>query len=343
MKTTAFGLDIGNMIMKAVWLSREKGGLLLDAVLTSPTPEKGMLSESTLDQEEMARAIRKLVDQANIGTNLVHIALPENQVYTKVVEMPVLSDKELSSAIYWEAEQYIPVPLSTITLDYTVLSRPAKTQEGAKMQVLLVGAPTALINKYENVIALAGLSIETVETEILAAIRSLVIGAEFPTSLIVHIGHLSTALAIVRKNILAFVYVIPVGGEAISRAIASDFGFSLQQAEEYKKLYGLTDKSLGGKIGKAMEPILLSIFGEIKKAMAFFEEKYPDDKISQIVLSGGTAKLPGLETYFAQNIGIETLIANPWKALASQEVPKEIVDNASEYTIAVGLAMRDYE
>ena len=38
-----------------------------------------------------------------------------------------------------------------------------------------------------------------------------------------------------------------------------------------------------------------------------------------------------------------TAIANPWKVLASQQMPKEILDNASDYTIAVGLAMKDYE
>lgn len=343
MRARAFGLDIGNVSIKAVWMSQEKQGLFLDAAEIIPTPEKGMLSESTLDQEEMARAIRKLVDEANIETRYVNVALPENQVYTKVVDMPVLSDKELSSAIYWEAEQYIPVPLSTITLDYTVVRRPEKNENGGKMQVLLVGAPTMLINKYEKIITLAGLSIDSVETEILAAIRSLVIGKNFPTSIIVHIGAMSTALAIVKNNIIVFAYVIPTGGVAISRAISSDFGFSIQQAEEYKKVYGISDKSLGGKIGRATEPILLSILSEMKKAIIYYGDKYKDDKLNQIILSGGSAKLPGLTSHFANATGIETVMANPWKTLASQEVPKDILDNAPEYTIAVGLAIREYE
>ena len=101
---------------------------------------------------------------------------------------------------------------------------------------------------------------------------------------------------------------------------------------------------MGGKIGKATEPILNSILGEIKKSIAFYSQKYKDDSpIRQIILSGGTAKLPGIEIFFVNNSGIETAIANPWKVLASQQMPKEILDNASDYTIAVGLAMRDYE
>ena len=337
-----FGLDIGATSMKAVWLDHTSKGFLLKSALSQPTPAKGMLSESPLDQEEMAQAIRKIVSDGHITTPHVNIALPENQVYTKVLDVPQLSDNELQSAIYWEAEQYIPVPLATITLDYTVLKKPEKT--GEKMTVLLVGAPTSLIDKYEKVITMSGLYIETVETEILSAIRALMLTPNSPPTIIVNIGAISTSFAIIKSNIIVFTYSIPVGGTAINRAIASDLGFSVQQAEEYKKTYGLKDSSVGGKLGKATEPILATVISEIKKAVAFYEERYKNEEsISQVLLSGGTAKLPGIDVYFARNTGVESAIANPWKMLADQEVPKDIIDNAVDYTVAAGLAVRGYD
>ncbi len=340
MKQKAFGLDIGTSSIKAVWLSREQKGFFVQSAQTIPAPIRGMSSESPLDQEEMAKAIRAIVTESRISTRYVNVALPENMVYTRVIEMPPLSDKELASAIYWEAEQYIPVPLSTITLDYKVLTRP---QGGSldKMQVLLVGAPTAIIDKYENVLNLAGLSINAVETELLSLVRALVVDEKFPATLLISIGAVSTSLAIIHTNSLAFTYSIPTGGVALSRAIASDFGFAVQQAEEYKKVYGLVDGNVGEKIGKVTEPILSAVLTEMKKALAFYGNKYPDDPIKQILLSGGTARLPGLATYFTNNTGIETATANPWKILVEQEVPKDIIENAPEYTVAVGLAMRD--
>jgi type IV pilus assembly protein PilM len=328
---------------KAIWMDPSKDGFVLNSVMTTPTPEKGMLSESILDQEQMAQSIIKLLQDASISSKVVNIALPESQVFTRVIEMPVLSDKELSSAIYWEAEQYIPVPLDTITLDYKVLRMPQPSDVKPQMDVLLVGAPTTLIDKYEKVIAMAGLTISSVETEILSVIRAIIIGEDFPSTLIINIGGVSTSIAIVKNGTLVFTYSIPTGGTAISRAIAADFGFSLSQAEEYKKVYGLSESSFGGKIAKATEPILSSLLIETKKALAFYNEKFVNDPIRQVVLSGGSARLPGLDGFFARNTGIETVIANPWKVLASQEVPKEIVDDAAEYTIAVGLAMRSYE
>jgi type IV pilus assembly protein PilM len=350
MKTKPLGLDIGGSSIKAVWLSDQNNAVSLSAAITVPTPSKGMLSEAPLDEEEMARSIHQLIEEAKIETQVVNVALPENKVYTKVLEMPILSDKELSSAIYWEAEQYIPVPLESITLDWKVLKRPEKTDADTKMQVLLVGAPTSLIAKYQKILGMAGLTISYIETEILSTIRALMFpymqkkDSVFPNTLIVTIGAMSTSLAIVKSGVIVFTYSIAIGGAAINRAIASDFGFSLTQAEEYKKTYGISQKDLGGKISESTKPILLSIIGEVKKAIAFYKDKYKNDTpIQQVLLTGGTAKLPGIDLFFAENCEIETATANPWHILAEQQVPREIIDNAADYTIAIGLALRDYE
>ncbi len=342
MSKKSFGLDIGTKTIKMVSLSPSKDGFILDASIITPMPEKGMLSESPLDEEEMATAIKKALNDSGIESKFVNIALPETQIYTKVIEMPALSDKELSSAIYWEAEQYIPIPLSSITFVWSILKRPQKFTAGDKMEVLMVGAPTTLVNKYKKIISMAGLTVVSMETQILSAIRALV-GSQFPPSLLVDIGEVSTCLAIVKDGIMIFTYSTPTGGGAISRAIASSFGFSAAEAEQYKKTYGFADRVFGGKIGLAAHPILMTILTEVKKALSFYDQKYKDEPIKQILLSGGTAKLPGIDAFFANNSGIETVIATPWKRLASQQIPKQILDNGAEYTIAAGLAMRDYE
>lgn len=350
MNIRPLGIDIGASTIKAVWFSQpQKDMLALAAAVIAPTPPKGMLSESPIDEEEMARVIRQIVLEAKITTKTVNVALPENKVYTKVLEMPTLSDKELASAIYWEAEQYIPVDLNTVTLDWKVLKKP-ETQVGTeKMQVLLVGAPTSLIEKYQRVFSLAGMSIQFVETEILSIIRALVFPSvskqmTFPNSIIVNIGAMSTSLAIIKDGLLVFTYSVAIGGSAINRAIAADFGFSLSQAEEYKKTYGLTNQTVGDKISASAKPILVSLAQEVKKALAFYKEKYKNEApLVQILLAGGTAKLPGIDLFFAQECGIETATANPWLVLDNQQVPKEIIDNSCDYAIAVGLALRDYE
>ncbi|MBI4084311.1 MAG: type IV pilus assembly protein PilM [Candidatus Levybacteria bacterium] len=342
MKEITFGLDIGATSVKTVWLERQKEGISLKACMSVPSPAKGIFSESPFDQEQMAQVISDLISEAKVPSRLVNLALSDGQVFTKVIDMPVLSDKELSSAVYWEAEQYIPAPLSTITIDWMVLRRDVKMQSGLKMQVLLVAAPTELLKRYQKIVELAGFSVASVETEILAVVRSVLTGSTFPTSIVMNIGSLNTALAIVQNGMVIFTYSIPLGGIAINRAIASDFNFTNLQAEEYKKTYGILEKNFGGKIGKAVDPILTSLVSEVRKALAFYNEKYKNiSPVTQVQLAGGTAKLPGLNLYFAKNLSIETVIANPWKALNIQGVPPPLLEAGPEYAVATGLALKD--
>jgi type IV pilus assembly protein PilM len=344
MKSNAFGLDIGTTSTKLVWLSRERDLFEYATAVIAQTPQQGMHSESPFDQQEMAQAMNKYMVDAKISTKNVNISLPESQVFTKVIDMPVLSDKELSSAIYWEAEQYIPAQLNTMSLDWSVLRKPAEASADAKMQVLLVGAPLQLVKRYQTILEMAGMTLTSVETEILSVIRSVVQGNNFPTSLIMHIGALSTSLALVQNGIMVFNYTIPLGGIAMTRAIAADFGFSPTQAEEYKRSYGLLDKNFGGKVGKAIEPILTEILSEVKKAISFYSDRYKNESpISQILLTGGGAMLPGIDLYFVRSISIETVIANPWKYLNIQKVPNEMQVHGPELAVAIGLALKEYE
>src|SRR4029077_11323617 len=101
----------------------------------------------------------------------------------------------------------------------------------------------------------------------LAIMRGLISAKNAPTSLIANVGAMSTTLGIIQNGMLVFNYSVPLGGIALTRAIASDFGLQPEQAEEYKRVYGLSDKNFGGKITKAIEPILVSLISEIKKAM----------------------------------------------------------------------------
>ncbi len=337
-----FSLDIGSATIKAVMLEKHGNTIQFKSSIVAPTPARGMMSDSSLDQEEVAQTVRKMVLDAKITSRNVNLALPDNQVFAKVIDMPLLSEKELTSAIYWEAEQHIPVPLTSINLDWKVLRKDPQTVKSPRMQVLLVGAPSHLLKKYQEIFELSGINISSLETEILAVIRGIITSENFPTSLIVNIGSLGTSIAIVQANILVFLYTVPLGGTAMNRAIATEFAFTTTQAEEYKKTYGIDQNNFGGKIKDAVDPILMSLITEIKKAITYYTDKFKGDyPITQIILTGGSAKLPGIIPMFVEQLSVETVIANPWKASNIQGVPPGLQERAAEYTIAVGLALKD--
>ncbi len=342
MALNTFGLDLGSKHVRAVWLdSTGEHAFSLSSAFSAPMPEKGLQSESPLDQQQVAQVIGQVVSEAHITVKSVNIALPENQVYTRVVETPVLSDKELTSAIYWIAEQQIPIPLKSVTLDYRILHKPTPEEKSTTMQVLLVGAPTALLDRYEHVLSLIGLSIASVETDTLAALRVLTKPDKIGR-MVLNVGLASSTLSLAVGNDLRVVYSIPTGTMALTRAISTNLNMSLTQAEAYKNTYGVTPGH-GNSLEVAVEPILNVMVSEVKKAISFFREKLPDATLSEMLLIGDDAQVPGLAQYFQARTGLTTHGADPWGMLGIKNLPKELVDEGPAYAVALGLAMRTYE
>ncbi len=337
---SSVGLDIGSHSIKLIELGSDRSGITLLAAGSVPTPPKALSSKLAADYEAVAIAIKDLFKATGCKSKTVNIALPESQVFTRVIEVPQLSQRELSSAIKWEAEQYIPLPLDQVNIDFTVL-REAKMTTSGKMEVLLVAAPKALLEKYLTILELSEVTVANAETEIIAAARALVRSTStIKTAMIVSLGAQTTDLAILRSGILAFTRSISSGGEALSRAVAQGLEFNLTQAEEFKKTYGLERDKVEGKILAAAKPIMETIVGEMKRAVEFYMEKHKDEHIEAIVLSGGTARLPGMVIYIAETMGIETQLANPWVGIR-KDAKQSILDvDASTYSVAIGLALR---
>lgn len=335
-----FGLDVGTNSIKVVELAKEGKGFRLVTFGLSPSPPKGFSSESSIDLEILAESIKKLVKDSRINTNNVAVALSETQVYTRVISTPPLSEDELSSAIRWEAEQYIPLPLSDVRLDYQILSMPDKNIPGAKAEVLLVAAPITTLNKYLKVLEHANLKPVLVETEIISVARSLV-SSSMPTSLLVDIGANTTEIAIVRQGSLSFTRSVATGGNALARAVSTDLGLEIGQAEEYKKSYGLDESKLSGKVEKAIKPIFDVIVSEMRRAISFYQ-KEKMDTVSRAVLTGGTSRLPGIVTYLAQVLGIEVLVGDPWQTVTMTDQQKATLSlDGQLFSAAVGLAMKN--
>lgn len=337
-----FGLDIGTHSIKAVQLG---GSLDSPTFITAgqfPAPAGAILSEAEEDLKTVAETIKNLHKEAKITTDKVITALPESQIFTRVVEMPQLSKQEIQSAIDYEAEQYVPIPLSEVRLTWQILSSRTGPDKKPKVEILLVAAPNNLINKYLKILKAAGLTAVSLETETTAVVRALVQRIEgSPTTLIISIGASTTDLTIVDSNQINFTRSIATGGMALARGIANDLGFEIDQAVEYMKTYGLDATQLEGKVTSAIKPIFDVIVNEVRRALAYYSGKHPDKPVKRVVLAGGTAKLPGVVLYLAEALGLEVQIGNPWDGIGlPPNISKKLIEEGTSYSVAVGLALK---
>ena len=327
------GLDIGAKTIKLVQLKQESETKYSLSAL-------GQLATSNGDKTE---AIKKLIKEAKPTVSQAVIGLPESQVYTRVIEMPALEEPELTQAIKWQAEQYIPVPLDDVELKHQVIRKfTGGSASNPMMTVLLVAAPLNLLNEHLSIVQKAGLEVVSVETEILAVGRALVGQNLFsPTTLLVHFGSDNTTLAILSRGDLTLTQAISSGGAAMTRAIASAAGLDIPQAEEYQKTYGLDMSKLEGKVATAIKPVADIVIAEIQKSLAFYETRGGDDNVKRIVLSGGASLTPGLVTYFAEALPAEVQLGDPFINITVNDRQKpEVNDSAAIYTAAVGLALK---
>lgn len=331
MQKLLLGLDIGTQTIKAVQMSRDKNSNQILAAGFIPTPA---------DEKSMPDSINRLVHDMKISSNDAAICLPSVNVITRILEMPIMSDKELSSSIKWEAEQYIPMPLDKVKIDYTVIDR---DEQSSKLKILLIAAPITLLEKYINITTSAGLNPIAIETEILAATRS--ITTSFPQlsqAIVMSLGAATTEIALIHDQTLVYTKSIPLGGNTLTRAVAQELGFEITQAEEYKKTYGLEEDKLEGKIAKTLVPYFTTIFSEIEKNVSYFKELYPKEDITNITVCGGGAKLPGLILSLTKNLGLDTQISNPFINLAvDPNILPTLSADAPTYTQAIGLALKD--
>ena len=227
------GIDIGSKTIKIVELSHEGGKFRLKA--SGVVGHQGKTPEMVKDDKEFAvlsDAVKKLHKEAKISSKEVGIALPETQVYTRTIKFPQLTDAEIASAVRWEAEQYIPIPVNEAIVQHQIIDRREDTSPPS-VSVLLVAAPKALVEKYARVVEMAGLSLASVETDLIALVRSLAPSDQ--TVLLVDFGGRSTDIAVAKNAQLIFSRSIPTAGEAFTRAVAQTLGVEESQAEEQKE------------------------------------------------------------------------------------------------------------
>ncbi len=338
------GLDLGSNNFRAVELENDKGKAVLKSFGTYQSPKLDLASDDPTSLDEYADAIKTFLREANFSSDNAVVGMPEANVFTRVITYPKMSSKELNSSIIFEAEQYIPLPLEEVNYSFQIIDDEA-VEEG-KMSVLLVAAKKTILQKYVDILKRAGLQPKGIEPETLALQRSLynnptAIGA----SIIVNMGAQSSQIIISYKGFVRFTRSVNVGGETMSKLISQELSLDAAQAEEYKKTYGMDAGQGDGKIFNVIKPVFDNILGEINRSKMYYTSHSPSVTINKVILSGGTALMPGLLFYIASNLDCEVELANPWKnILLSSKLQKDkdlLIEQGPVYVTSVGLALKE--
>lgn len=332
----ALALDIGTYTIKAI-VGKPGKNPKVDLVAEVFNPLGVSIAADENQADKMTKQIQAFITDNKLPVNDLRLSLPETLISTKVITLPSLTDAELASAIHWQAEQHIPIPPEELSIEYEVLYRPPQKDSNVLMKVLLIGVRKSVIERYLQVFTNLGIEPTLLETQVISIIRSANFEVSDPTTLVVHIGASSMDMAMVYQGQLEFVISHVTGGQVLTRSLEQTIGLDATQAESYKRTYGLDETQFQGKVREALLPGVRIMVGEMQKAIKFFTSQHPGENVARILLSGGTAQLPGLAQFITQELGVEVLIAAPF-AQATGQIPTV---NHTALTVCMGLLSRE--
>lgn len=333
-----FGLDIGYSGMKVMQVDRSgRKPTVTGYGVTSF--DKALIKDGVItDHEAIAKVAHELFSKNLVGeitTRRTAVAIPASRTYNRTITLPKMPAKDIPEAVRLEAEQYIPVPLDELYMDYATIS---KTDKGTEL--LAVAVPKKVVDSYLALTEMLGLEAVTMETTIGAAGRLFVQAeqSDVPTVLI-DLGSLSSDITIFDKTLIV-TGTVPGGGDDFSEIIAKKLGVTHQEAHVIKTKYGLGYSKKQKDITEGLGPMLDQLGKEIRRMIRYYEERTTTEgKIRQIVTMGGGANMPGLSEYLTNMLRLPVRMCDPWQHIdfAGLQPPNSI--EKSMYVTVSGLAL----
>jgi len=344
-----FGIDINDLSIKIVKLKKSRNVFRLVS-FNEVSIKRGIIKEGVIqDQDALSDAIRWACDSVKgkkLATTYVIASLPEEKSFSQVIQMPKMTDEELQSAVPFEAENYIPLPIDKVYLDFQVIDAHSKDHNN-HLDLLINGMPKSIVDSYVFCFKKVGLTPCILEVESQAITRALIKNKEeVPPLLIIDLGVANTGFIIFSGGSIRFTSSISISSEQITHTIADKLGVSISKAEALKLRYGLSSNGQREqKIKEVIHPIILELADQIKRYINFYQghvshEYFPSEgNIEKIILCGGGANLKKLPDFLSKELKMPVETGNPLVNLKKDGYLSSL-KNPLAFTTAIGLALR---
>jgi type IV pilus assembly protein PilM len=311
---TLVGLDIQPGYVSAVQ-ARVNGSILVQRAAGAALPPDTVREGEVLDGGVLADALRELFEQSRLDKR-VRVGVANQRTVLRTMELPPLTDrKELATAVRFQAEDQMPMPLDNAVLDFHPLGV-IDTPAGPRQRVIVVAAQRDMVERLLSAVRGAGLCPEGIDLSAFALIRSLHRGDEEHAGrvLYLNVGGL-TNMAIAEGTVCRFTRVVSGGLESMAIEVAERNGVKLAEARELLAAVDLDDVPAVGSAptfdnfearseGEPAEqpridvrPILAAgvreIAGEVRNSLDFHRSQEGGGEVSSVVLSGPALQIKG--------------------------------------------------
>jgi type IV pilus assembly protein PilM len=338
------GVDIGTSSVKLVELKESSKGFQLENFAVGPIPSQAIVDGAIMDAGAIVESLQGLIREYKIKRRQAAMGLSGHSVIVKKISLPEMSEEELEESIHWEAEQYIPFDIDDVNLDFQILNSTELSEEG-KMDVLLVAVKKDKIDDYTSVLIQAGLNPVIVDLDAFALQNAYEINYEVVPDknvALVNVGAGIMNINVMRNGMSTFTRDISGGGNQYTEAIQQELHVSLEDAERLKMSEVLPEvdvSAVKGIVGSVNENLAV----EIQRSFDFFRATSSDQEIDTIILSGGCARIAGLDQFLKERLGVQVEVSNPFQNIQVSEKKFDlqyISESAPLAAVGIGLALR---
>jgi len=347
MSQLILGIDVGSYSIKVAEIERTVKEFHLVGFFEQPIVNAEALGREAATSQALAR----LFEEYNLSAQSVYTALPGQATSHRAIDLPFADFKKVDQTIEFEMENYVPLPLEELLIDYEFLNT-SKTGS----TVLVSYAKASDFVKFLNMMTGVEIDPRFVGSEPVELANVMKMGVLQPEGAyaLVDLGHEKTNILIFLGPKLQFARTIMVGGRDLTKAIADSLNIPVAEAERMKIEMGQIGPDVEGAdqttrdVAKAMQGPLDEILLHLKQTfMAFQEQK--QEVVQALILCGGTSRLPGIDQYLSaklrKNVSFLDCLDFPFNQLSDSNWCRPIAASALAlaYRGVLGSGIRDIQ
>lgn len=342
------GLDISSSAVKLLELSRRGDTYQVEAYAVEPLPPNAVTDKQITDPRVVGECIARAVARSGTRTRHAALAVAGASVITKIIQMPAsLSESDMEEQIKVEADQYIPYPIEEVNLDFQILGK--GDAASGSVDVLLAACRKEQVEQRCAALEIAGLIPKVVDIEAYALENAcLFLRHQMPdqgrgrTVAVVDMGANTTSVLVLHDLQTVYTRDQVFGGRQLTDDIMRHYGMTAEQASKAKN-YGNLPESYEHEV---LAQFVADMGQQIDRSLQFFfaaSSQYT--QIDQIILAGGCAEIPGVDSVIGERLRIPAVVARPFAgmSLSAKAKPGQLAKDEASLLIACGLAYRAFD
>jgi type IV pilus assembly protein PilM len=304
---TIVGLDIEPGYVAAV--ETRPGRVSVDRAAGAQLAPGIVREGEVIDVDTLAGVLRQLFAEHKLGKR-VRLGVANQRIVMRTVDLPPIEDtKQIASAVRFQAQEHIPMPLDQAVLEHHSMGL-VETAEGPRTRVVLVAARRDMIDRLLEATKRAGLRPQGIDLSAFAMIRALHRPAQGAT-LYISVGGL-TNLAVAVDKTCVFTRAVQHGTESMAGELAERRGLTLEHAHGWLKHVGLLmplddvegDPEIIAETRSVLSDGVRRICDDVRNSLDFYAMQEGATPAERAVLTGTAVAIPGFSDQVAQELAL---------------------------------------